>query len=186
MKQIYEVISQTCVSRSWLGCTTALLPGQSLPDRSPSSITTLVGNRAGINTAALAWSAQEAMHPHFPGPRLLLFAVTEEPWAGGGGRDTPGLKEFVLWLGISSWRVTCWGKGAISPCSLVLQHLSCPTRSWGPLFCRTDVPLDMPLGPQIIQKGCTARAVVSVRGSRLTGIMPVHGPQQGQWEELRR
>ena len=59
---------------------------------------------------------------------LQSFAV---PWVEGEMVGThPGFEDFELWLGISSWGAICWGKGAISPLSLVLQHLSCPTRSW--------------------------------------------------------
>lgn len=42
----------------------------------------------------------------------------------------PEFEDFELWLEISSWGAICRGKGAISPLSLVLQHLSCPAGSW--------------------------------------------------------
>lgn len=48
----------------------------------------------------------------------------------------------------------------------VLQN-KCPNGHW------------MPLGPQIIQEGCTATAGVSVRGSRLTvGLCQSMGPNR--------
>lgn len=72
---------------------------------------------------------------------LQSFAV---PWVEAEMVGTcPGFEDFELWLGISSWRVICWGKGAISPLSLVLQHPSCLTGSWQHTHC--------PLGATALQ-----------------------------------
>lgn len=184
------------------GCAAAPLPAESLPNLSPSTTTTSVGNNPGMDTAAPASEQGCTRGRACPswGRALRCSQSFAVPCVAGEAVGThPGLEDFEPWLGISSWGAICWEKVRFArkrcdfsslPClatsELPQQELAaCSLGAGGHCPCRRDVLLDLPRhgGHKQSVEDALPGAVVAARSWGVThGMVPVPGHQQGGWE----